>query len=120
MTLAKAFFVTAALMLCEPLEGIEAEHNSDASYSLSTVNSNDKLSEFKQPTNIEQVQAMIMRRCPCCHCMRYFPNEEFLNSRLALAINGEGEEVLVREITNYVGDIMPGRYCRFCGAKVTE
>lgn len=118
ISLAKILFVAAALVLGEPLEGMESDQSSD--YSLSTVVSSDRLSEFKQPTTIEQMWGMKELRCPCCLCMRYFPSQDFLNDRLAIAVSGDEEEVLVREITNYVGDIMPGRYCRFCGAKVTE
>jgi len=120
---ARIVFISAAIILGEPLCGMESRENSEdskfhMSFGKANGDSYEGVPKFTQPNNIAQVSQMIKHECPCCKCYRYFPSLEFLIDRAA-NLSKEEEAKLVREVTNYVGEITPGRYCRFCGANVT-
>ena len=55
--------------------------------------------------------------CPCCSENRLFPSLDFIINRRFKLTKAE-ENQMVDAVTNYVGDIIPGRLCPFCGVKI--
>jgi hypothetical protein len=55
--------------------------------------------------------------CPNCREFRLFPSAEFIiNRRMKLTEKEERDMVLA--ISDYTGDIVPGRICPFCGVNL--
>jgi hypothetical protein len=52
--------------------------------------------------------------CPNCHEERLFPNLDFVVERYN-SLTPQEIVQMVNAVTNYVGDLMPGRLCPFCG-----
>lgn len=55
--------------------------------------------------------------CPNCHEFRLFPSEQFLIDR-RIRLTEQEQRFMVQAISDYTGDIVPGRLCPFCGLKL--
>ena len=57
--------------------------------------------------------------CPLCEIYRLFPSEEFVEKRLMDLTTTERTQ-LGLSVTNYVGELVPGRLCAFCGLNIPK
>jgi len=62
-------------------------------------------------------QGWLQCKCPCCHEFRLFPSVEFVIERRNKLTEKE-ERDMVLAISDYTGDIVPGRLCPFCGVNL--
>ena len=61
-----------------------------------------------------ELNGYVGQPCPLCLEYRLFPSEEFVAKRLMDLTETERIR-LGYSVTNYVGDLVPGRFCEFCG-----
>lgn len=64
-------------------------------------------------------QGWIQYSCPCCNELRLFPSMEFIIA-LREKLTEQEQLKMVQAITNYTGDIVPGRLCPFCGRNLPK
>lgn len=59
----------------------------------------------------------IQLECPNCGEYRLFPSVDFVVTR-RMNLTKKQEQDMALAIENYVGEIVPGRMCPFCGRKI--
>ena len=64
-------------------------------------------------------QGWVERNCPNCGMLRIFPSDDFIRDRCR-SVSDEELFRIAQSICNYVGDIIPGRYCEFCGCNIPK
>ena len=96
LTISAAFIITTTAICMQPLD-----YPIDA-----------------QQEHIYEAMGWVRINCPNCHESRVWPSREFVLNRMQMT--AEEEQRMIQAITDYTGEIVPGRLCPFCDRELPE